>query len=921
MGSLVCSALGIAGPVAQAYDMWNSWLVLAACAVITQSLPRPDGAYLIPAVPANKRVQYYVLHDDGTFKYGHDTGAGAYESAMKVGDLTTGAFGFTDAESKNVRVDYTAGVGGFVPTISHTDAEIPVEVAQPVEYSANNAAVVPTIVPVEPRGDASYSFAYVTGDSDREETSDANLNVHGKYAFVAPDGVRRVIAYKAGSATGFVAEGAHLPVAPVAEAQSTLKSSVSSHQVEVAVPTPTKYAADAASVADINSVLNADGSYRFSYNALSSSRDESADSDLNVKGSYTYKAEDGSQRTVNYIAGSDTGFVATGSDVPVPVVVPVVPVIKTTPVVDLYSAPPAAPTQYSAPSHTAESSATAEASYNFEYNTGDSERKESADADLNVEGSFSFTADDGVTRTVRYRAGSGIGFLADGTHLPVANDLPSSVAAAQATQYSANTAGVEEATAAFINKNLDASYDFGYSADKSERKESADADLNVKGSFSFVADDGVLRTVEYIAGSATGFVATGAHLPAAEEAPVATHSVDVETPAQPAAPTVYTATSHTAETAATVESTADTDASYKFEYKTGDSERKESADADLNVEGSFSFTAADGVTRTVRYRAGSETGFIADGTHLPVAHELTPATGVQATQYSANTAGVEEATAAFINQNLDQDASYNFGYSTSESDRKESADNDLNVKGSFSFVADDGIRRTVEYIAGSTTGFVATGAHLPVAEDAAAATAPLLKTAAPIRQVLPVAPVVVPAVAHVSPLVKTSDVAVEKTGDSSYSFNYQNNHSSRDETADSELNVKGSYKFVADDGVERSVKYTAGSSTGFVAEGAHLPTPVVAAAVPEVAVPSLKSSVSSTSSAKKSHYTDEAALSSRGSVALVPGFRSVTSNQPDASVFSTHHSARAGTVVGNVLLHQYDVKPGKSKFGYAFSAI
>jgi len=134
------------------------------------------------------------------------------------------------------------------------------------------------------------------------------------------------------------------------------------------------------------------------------------------------------------------------------------------------------------------------------------------------------------------------------------------------------------------------------------------------------------------------------------------------------------------------------------------------------------------------------------------------------------------------------------------------------------------------------------------------------------------------------------------------------------------LNVKGSFKFIADDGVERSIKYTAGSSTGFVAEGAHLPTAVTAAAEP--AVPLFRSSVAGTSTAaeKINHYTDAATQSGRGSVALAPGFRSVTSIQPEPSVFA-HHSATGGTIVGNVLLHQYAVKPGKSKFGYAFSAI
>ncbi|CAG0887711.1 unnamed protein product [Darwinula stevensoni] len=56
-----------------------------------------------------------------------------------------------------------------------------------------------------------YSFSYEAPDHDREEKSDSDGNVNGRYSFVAPDGVRREVKYQAGAGKGFLAQGDHIP--------------------------------------------------------------------------------------------------------------------------------------------------------------------------------------------------------------------------------------------------------------------------------------------------------------------------------------------------------------------------------------------------------------------------------------------------------------------------------------------------------------------------------------------------------------------------------------------------------------------------------------------------------------------------------------------------------------------------------------
>ena len=77
--------------------------------------------------------------------------------------------------------------------------------------SSSNLVATKSSSPSVPRSDASYSFSYDAGDSGRSESADVDLNVVGSYSFTADNGISRLVNCQAGSATGFIAEGDHLP--------------------------------------------------------------------------------------------------------------------------------------------------------------------------------------------------------------------------------------------------------------------------------------------------------------------------------------------------------------------------------------------------------------------------------------------------------------------------------------------------------------------------------------------------------------------------------------------------------------------------------------------------------------------------------------------------------------------------------------
>ncbi|XP_068231713.1 streptococcal hemagglutinin-like [Palaemon carinicauda] len=593
---------------------WISLVVLSLAVVSTLSFPQPDAEYKIPTVGLGSRSQYYVLHSDGTFKYGYDSGDGLYEQSMaQAPGEVSGAFGYKDATGADIKLEYTADERGFLPRGGHLpvgpDSDFGAKVrgastaatgSPVIPYSAPSpspAAAPAPVVPLEfaeirssAGDDGSYSFGYDTSSSSRSESADSRNSVTGQYSFVADDGVNRAINYIAGSDTGYIAEGDSLPIGPaVPGAESGIPTgrilpilTEDEANALAAATSSTSYSApqkhSAPSVSSTSSAAQSpafktvagtkstatgsrDASYSFSYDAGDSARSEKADADLNVEGTYSFVPPEGHRLTVNYVAGSATGFVATGEHLPVAPdadfgsrasgVVP-------SPAVNVYSSPNPAPTVTAQNTIAAQtpvevaqvrSSAGDDGSYNFAYETSSSSRSESANAQNSVEGQYSFVADDGINRAIKYTANAETGYIAEGDSLPVgppvpgaesgiptgrilpilseeeANALAASTSGSSSLRAAPQTAssavaytGTTSLTKTAGARTSDASYSFNYDAGDSARYESADADLNVQGSYSFVPPEGHRLTVNYVAGSDTGFIATGDHLPVAPDA-------------------------------------------------------------------------------------------------------------------------------------------------------------------------------------------------------------------------------------------------------------------------------------------------------------------------------------------------------------------------------------------------------------------
>ncbi|XP_069170267.1 platelet binding protein GspB-like [Procambarus clarkii] len=731
---------------------WTSLVVLALAVASTLSFPRSDADYAIPNVGLGARAQYYVLHSDGTYKYGYDTGDGIYEQSMsQAPGNVNGAFGYKDATGEDIKLEYTADDRGFIAKGSH----LPVAPKADFDTPTSGAASFRRISPAYPAQPAQPST----------------------------------------SAAAAAAPG----------------SGVASVRSSPAVPFE---------VAQIRSSVADDGSYSFSYDTSSSSRSESADAQNSVKGRYSFIADDGINRQIDYIAGAETGYIAEGDSLPVGPPVPgaesgiptgrILPVLSEeeanalaastsagSPPAVAYSAPssPASPSSQIASQKVSSGASASDASYSFSYDAGDSSRSESADPSLNVQGTYSFVpADSNQRLTVNYRAGADTGFVAEGAHFPVAPvaDVGSPVSGASAASsrgvspaYSAppsTSAAAPSSGVASVRSSPavpfeaaqvrsfaadDGSYSFSYDTSSSSRSESADAQNSVKGRYSFIADDGINRQIDYIAGAETGYIAEGDSLPVGPPVPGAESGIPTgrilpvlseeeanalaastsagsppavaySAPSSPASPSSQIASQKVSSEASASDAS---DASYSFSYDAGDSSRSESADPSLNVQGTYSFIPADSNQRlTVNYRAGADTGFVAEGAHFPVAPVAdvgSPVSGASAASsrgvspaYSAppsssaaapgyGVASVRSSPAvpfevAQIRSSVADDGSYSFSYDTSSSSRSESADAQNSVKGRYSFIADDGINRQIDYIAGAETGYIAEGDSLPV---------------------------------------------------------------------------------------------------------------------------------------------------------------------------------------------------------------
>ncbi|XP_068083194.1 pro-resilin [Anabrus simplex] len=806
----------------------------------------------LPSIPAGRRAEYYLQHDDGSYKYGYDTGAG--QSAKVDADAANevrGHFAYVNKEGQQVSLKYSAGEAGFVPQLDGIPAPgLRAGPAAPIGNSVTSfsSGIIPGGAPsqeadgqvdadYDANADASYSFNIDTDSYKRTESSDSRGNIRGQYSYSSREGGSHGLSYIAGEGTGFVVTGGTDAAGAGAGAGAGIGAPAVPRLYGAPAAPASPYAGPAANT---QGGLNPDGSYSFSFNTPDQSRQETADAQNNVRGSFSFRAkDDGQTRRVDYSAGAATGFVASGAHLPVAPSTaglpgpgaPITPFSAAGPSPGApgpFGAAGAPATPYSGPAANTQGGLNPDGSYSFSFSTPEQSREETADAQNNVRGSYSFRAkDDGKTRRVDYSAGTATGFVASGSHLPVAPSASGSGApGSPVSTYSAPAPALPAASATAYSGppskakstiNPDGSYSFSFNTDEQSREESADAQNNVRGSFSFRAKgDGQTRRVDYSAGAATGFVASGAHLPVAPSAgdlgvPGARGSAGIPSvysaPAIPAVPGA--GVSPYAGPASNAQGTTNPDGSYSFSYSTDDQSRQETADAQNNVRGSFSFRAKDdGQTRRVDYEAGAATGFVARGSHLPVAPSSgAPSVPVISTYAAPTSSGPASSSGPGA------DGSYSFSYSTNDQSREEAADPQGNVRGSFSFVAkDDGQRRRVDYEAGAEKGFIAKGAHLPASPSGIPAGGVPGTGGSPITS-------------YQAPLgVPVSGAADgEDSGDASYSYSYQTDSSSKTESSDSQGNVQGEFSFIAGDGLTRKLTYTSRGDEGFIASGDHLP--------------------------------------------------------------------------------------------------
>ncbi|XP_034133270.1 keratin, type I cytoskeletal 9 isoform X2 [Drosophila guanche] len=136
-------------------------------------------------------------------------------------------------------------------------------------------------------------------------------------------------------------------------------------------------------------------------------------------------------------------------------------------------------------------------SYSFSYRTPDQSRSEENDAGNRIRGLYSYLDDVGERHSVRYAAGAGTGFEISNA-VP---DNPSSVA------YSSPLYKAPPRTRGkmSVQRGPAGSYKLIAAGPDHRRAESRAPDGLVRGTYSFLDDKGVQRTVEYIAGAGIGY--------------------------------------------------------------------------------------------------------------------------------------------------------------------------------------------------------------------------------------------------------------------------------------------------------------------------------------------------------------------------------------------------------------------------------
>merc|ERR1712141_789694 len=143
--------------------------------------------------------------------------------------------------------------------------------------------------------DPSYSFEYKSEDSERVEDADSTGSITGQYGYKTAGGNDILVKYSAGADTGFVIEN-----------KDDLAAALERSAAEAALVKAKPYTGEVVEV-EYSGPNTEDSSYSFAYKGSDKAQqEESAAGD--VKGSYSFKTEDGQEFTVKYTSGVG-GFV------------------------------------------------------------------------------------------------------------------------------------------------------------------------------------------------------------------------------------------------------------------------------------------------------------------------------------------------------------------------------------------------------------------------------------------------------------------------------------------------------------------------------------------------------------------------------------------------------------------------------------
>lgn len=140
------------------------------------------------------------------------------------------------------------------------------------------------------------------------------------------------------------------------------------------------------------------------------------------------------------------------------------------------------------------------------------------------------------------------------------------------------------------------------------------------------------------------------------------------------------------------------DPSYDFAFQTPTYSRKETAGPRGDVSGAYSYIDDAGERHNVQFEAGAQTGFLVK-TPYP---DSTPYNGLFFRGPDGKPGGPARGRTSI---QRGADGSYRFTSSGPDQRRTEVSDAQNNVRGSYTYLDDKGVQRTVQYIAGPNIGY------------------------------------------------------------------------------------------------------------------------------------------------------------------------------------------------------------------------